>query len=167
MGSPAADEVETKREAEASPVEFSSPVLGLNENFVLVTLAGKLPVFAVTQRGNMVALVVVSFVMPMFVALVAVPVNAPTKDVAVSAPVPELKVSSEESLRMPDAPAKVTRPATSVESVRLDDTIDVATIELSERFVVVSVFVPVLNLRLGASTYLLYVPLRTGMAVSV
>ena len=40
--------------------------------FVLVTFAGRFPVFVVTHSGYIVAFVDVSSVMPMFVALVAV-----------------------------------------------------------------------------------------------
>jgi hypothetical protein len=48
------------------------PVDGLKDSLVELTLAGRLPVFAVTQTGYIVALVVVSLVMAEFVALVAV-----------------------------------------------------------------------------------------------
>ena len=48
------------------------PVDGLNVNFVLDTLAGKLPVFAVTHNGYIVAFVVVSLVIPTFVEAPAV-----------------------------------------------------------------------------------------------
>ncbi len=62
----------------------NAPVLGLNESFVDDTLAGRLPVAAVTQRGYIVALVVVSSVIPMFVAFVTVPLNAPLNVPAVN-----------------------------------------------------------------------------------
>ncbi len=73
-------------------VEVRVPVLGLKESLVLDTLAGKFPVAAVTQDGYIVALVVVSSVMPTLTALVAVvedvavvafPDSAPVKVVAV------------------------------------------------------------------------------------
>jgi hypothetical protein len=51
------------------------PVDGLNDSLVLETFCGRLPVFAVTHVGNIVAFVVVSSVMPVFVAFVAVPVR--------------------------------------------------------------------------------------------
>ena len=55
---------------------MSTPVDGLNDSLVEVTLAGRLPVLAVTQTGYMVALVAVSSVTPMFVALVADPADS-------------------------------------------------------------------------------------------
>jgi len=50
-------------------------VLGLNVIWVDGHFAGKLPVAAVTHVGYIVALVVVSSVMPMFSSIVAVPLN--------------------------------------------------------------------------------------------
>lgn len=60
------------------PVEISkgtekAPVDGLNDSSVEETLSGRLPVLAVTHVGNIVALVVTSFAMPLLTALVAVP----------------------------------------------------------------------------------------------
>src|ERR1044071_1158037 len=65
----------TKVEIELAPIvlEINAPVLGLKVIFVLVTFAGKNPVFAVTQTGNIVAFVVVSSVIPIFVAFATVP----------------------------------------------------------------------------------------------
>lgn len=54
-----------------NPVELKTPVDGLNVSFVLVTFCGKLPEFAVTHVGNIVAAVVVSFVIAVLVAPVA------------------------------------------------------------------------------------------------
>ena len=73
--------------APANVVVVSVAVLGLKDSFVEATLAGKFPVLAVTQTGYIVAFVVVSSVIPMFVAFVTVPENAPTKVVAVKVPV--------------------------------------------------------------------------------
>lgn len=71
-------------------VAASTPVDGLNVNFVLVVFVGRFPVVAVTQVGYIVAFVVVSLVMPTFVAFVAVvaveafPDSAPVNVVAVT-----------------------------------------------------------------------------------
>jgi hypothetical protein len=73
--------------AVVNALEVNTPVDGLNVIFVEVTLAGKLPVLAVTQTGNIVAFVAKSSVIAIFVAFVAVPEKAPTNDVEVSAPV--------------------------------------------------------------------------------
>jgi hypothetical protein len=70
-----------------------APVLGLNFNFVDDTYSGKLPDEPVFQTGYITAFVVVSSVVPVFVAFVAVvadvavlalPVKAPTKVVEVT-----------------------------------------------------------------------------------
>ena len=68
----------------ANPVEVNIPVLGTNDNFVLETFCGKLPVLAVTQVGYTAEAVATSFVIPVLVAFVAVPVNAPTNVVDVT-----------------------------------------------------------------------------------
>ncbi len=119
-------------------VDDRTPVLGLNVSFVLVTFAGKLPVLAVAHRGNIVAFVAVSLVMPTFVAFVAVVVvvelsavaacrfatsvveatvsgavpvaTVEVNVVAVNAPVPELNVSVDASDSCPPEPANVTLP---------------------------------------------------------
>lgn len=64
--------------AERSPlaVRFVVPIVpveGFQVSFVLETFCGRLPVFAVTQVGYIVAFVVVSFVIPVLTAFVAVP----------------------------------------------------------------------------------------------
>ena len=59
------------------PVAVKIPVEGLKLNLVEVTLAGRLPVYVVTQTGYIVALVVVSSVMPTFTAFVALPTVIP------------------------------------------------------------------------------------------
>jgi hypothetical protein len=53
-------------------VVVSAPVLGTKLSFVLDTLAGRLPVFAVTHTGYTAVAVATSFVTPTFVAFVAV-----------------------------------------------------------------------------------------------
>jgi len=53
------------------PVAVNCPVEGLKLNFVEVTFAGKFPVLAVTHTGYIVALVLVSSVMPILVVFVA------------------------------------------------------------------------------------------------
>ncbi len=58
-------------------VAVSEPVEGLNESLVLATFSGRLPEFAVTQTGNMVAFVVVSFVIVAVVAALAAAVPPP------------------------------------------------------------------------------------------
>ena len=55
------------------PVAVKSPVDGLNVSLSDVTFCGKFPVFAVTQVGYTVALVLVSSVIAVLVALVALP----------------------------------------------------------------------------------------------
>ena len=69
------------------PVAVNIPVDGLKLSFVLVTFAGRLPEFAVTHTGYIVAFVAVSSATPTFVVLVAVPVRAPMNVVAVTVPV--------------------------------------------------------------------------------
>jgi hypothetical protein len=71
------------------------PVEGLKLNFVEVTLAGRFPVFAVTQTGYIVALVEVSLVMPIFTALVAVPTESVLCAAQVGEPVPPESKTSE------------------------------------------------------------------------
>ena len=62
------------------PVAVSAPVDGTNDNFVDVTFCGKFPVLAVTQVGYTAVAVLVSSVIAVLVALVAV-VADPTASV--------------------------------------------------------------------------------------
>lgn len=75
----------------AREVVLSSPVDGLKVNLVLVTFSGRFPVFAVTQTGNMVALVVVSSVMA--AAAEEVAVMTPEPDGVIEQPVEHTMVA--------------------------------------------------------------------------
>ena len=78
------------------PATVRFPVDGLKDNFEDDTFAGRLPVLAVAHKGYMVALVEVSSVMPILVALVAlvaVPDKAPENVVVVRVAVEGLNVS--------------------------------------------------------------------------
>jgi len=76
----------------ASPDAVTLPVEGLNVNLVDETFIGKLPVVVVTHVGYIVALVVVSFVIAIFVAVAALPViDTPQVPVA---PVPSVEGTS-------------------------------------------------------------------------
>jgi hypothetical protein len=73
-------------------VHVSTPEDGLKVNLVDVTFCGKLPVFAVTHVRNISAFVVVSFVIPVLVAFVAVPTVTVVGSVYCGAEAPAVKI---------------------------------------------------------------------------
>ena len=80
----------------ALPAKFVAvkvDVDGLKVSFEDATFAGGFPVLAVAHKGYMVALVAVSSVIPILVALEALPDKAPLNVVVVKVAVDGLKVS--------------------------------------------------------------------------